>query len=517
MSLPLQTVSGPSVFSVDISLVDHLEKIFSERGVAIAIFDADVALSYASMRDELLKLHSYFYSIGLRPGSVVAVHLDLQLRYPLIVLGILLSGLVYLPVAPNLPDYQKRLILQAAQPDLLITETSLPEVSTRLATVRELFRTGKISEKFDVFLESSPSDLAYIIFTSGTTGFPKGVKIPRGSFFNRLQWARDYYSLGPEDITALKTPFSFDPSIQEAILPFFSGGATFVPDPRFVNFPNYLSECIGQFGISMLIMVPSQLKYLMSSPSLKACERLRHIVCCGEPWGAELIAALNKCLPECQIYNGYGPTEATIGTLVFKPEKGYSESYVPIGKPIAGTHVAVVGKDLRSVPAGEIGELIIGGTSVGSGYLGNVALTAQRFKNLEVEGLGMLPFYLSGDRARILPSGNIQFLGRMDNQVKINGVRVELEEVEFALRASPTVMDAVVIKLSSETGDYLHAFVLSSTPLDIKCLSETCSEHLNRAVIPSRFTQVSRFPLTHNGKVDRRGLAERAALGGIPE
>ncbi|KRP67561.1 amino acid adenylation domain-containing protein [Pseudomonas orientalis] len=509
MNKAVSTVMGGVAYPVDFSLIQHMEKIIEERATNTAVFDAQTRLSYQETRTELLKLHAYFFEAGLSPGDVIGVHLDLQLRYPIIVLGILLAGLIYLPVATSLPDERKRIICDIAQPALLITDTPMPGATERCCNLATLFACEVQHDRFDFFPEQLSDATAYLIFTSGTTGVPKGVSLTRKGFFNRLQWARDYYSLDHTDVTALKTPFSFDPSIQESILPFFSGGAVFIPDHRLVNFPNYLTECIGRFAVTMLIMVPSQLRHLLSSPAIQHCHQLRHIVCCGEPWGVDLISALHGRLPECHIYNGYGPTEATIGTLVFNPQRGYDQAVIPIGRPIAGTHIAIVDDDLQSVAQGETGELIIGGVCVGNGYLNNESLTAKMFRTLEVEDVGPIRFYLTGDLARFLPSGDVVFLGRKDNQVKINGVRVELEEVELALRNCPGVKDAVVMKVPGKVSDELHAFLISDALLDVGVITMTCAQQIGRATIPSRFTLTDNFPLTQNGKVDRRALAAR--------
>ncbi|MDO7926843.1 amino acid adenylation domain-containing protein [Pseudomonas sp. KFB-139] len=514
MSEPLTTIFGGQAYPVDFSLVEHIERIIEKQGAATAVFNAQQHLSYLDIRGELLKLHTCFLEVGLRPGDVIGVHLELQLRYPLIVLGVLLAGLVYLPIATTLPVERKQQICDIARPTLLVTDMPIPDVAAKCCTLAELFACDVMPKTFGLFPEPSSDATAYIIFTSGTTGVPKGVSITRKGFLNRLQWARDYYSLNDQDVTALKTPFSFDPSIQEAVLPFFSGGTVFVPDPGLVNFPNYLSECISRFAITMLIMVPSQLKHLLSSSSIQTCHRLRHIVCCGEPWGVDLVSALHERLPECRIYNGYGPTEATIGTLVFNPPRGYEQAVIPIGKPIAGTHVAIVNDDIQSVAQGEAGELIIGGICVGNGYVNNESLTAQKFQTLEVKEVGPVRFYLSGDQARLLPSGEVLFLGRKDNQIKINGVRIELEEIELALRSCPGVRDAVVIKQAGKTGDQLHAFLISDEQLDVGSITDACANRINRATIPSRFTRVDNFPVTHNGKVDRQELAMQASFKG---
>ncbi|XRA79501.1 amino acid adenylation domain-containing protein [Pseudomonas putida] len=507
MNQALLTITGGPAYPVHFSLVEYIERIIHRYPSNAAAFDEDQRLTYSELRIELLTLHARLHELGVRSGDVVAVNATVQLRYPVVVLGLLLAGLVYLPIAAALPPERKRAICEQARPALMITDEQKPDDAIPTCTLSSLFSGKPVGAAFDLFPEPSPEATAYLIFTSGSTGVPKGVSITRKGFFNRLQWAQDYYALGSEDVTALKTQASFDPSIQEAVLPFFPCGAVFVPDHNRVNFPNYLSACIAEHGVTMLIMVPSHLQHLLASPAINACQHLRHIVCCGEPWGVELISALHQRLPNCRIYNGYGPTEATIGTLVFNPPRGYASDVIPIGKPIAGTHVCIVDEDLQPVPTGEAGELIIGGICVGDGYLNNAPLTEQRFRRLQVEGAGEVRFYLSGDVARALPTGDIVFLGRRDNQVKINGVRIELEEIELALRNCPGVRDAIVVKRKGKVSDELHAFLIAHMPLDIQAITTSCARRIGQATTPSRFSQVEAFPLNQSGKVDRRALA----------
>ncbi|WP_023628915.1 amino acid adenylation domain-containing protein [Pseudomonas soli] len=509
MNGPLPTITGGPAYPVDFSLVEHIEAIIQRYPSNVAAFDSEQRLTYSDIRAALLTLHARLHELGLRSGDVVAVNATVQLRYPVLVLGLLLAGLVYLPIAAALPPERKRLICEQARPAIIITDSTMPDESIRTSPLSTLFSGKPAGAVFDQYPEPSPEATAYVIFTSGSTGVPKGVSIPRKGLLNRLQWARDYYTLGSEDVTALKTQASFDPSIQEAVLPFFSAGAVFVPDHTRVNFPNYLSGCIREHGVTMLIMVPSHLQHLLASPAIEACQHLRHIVCCGEPWGVELISELHARLPGCRIYNGYGPTEATIGTLVFNPPRGYVSEIIPIGKPIAGTHVAIIDDDLRPVPSGEAGELIIGGICVGNGYLNNPQLTERQFRTLPVEGSGEVRFYFSGDMARALPNGDIVFLGRKDNQVKINGVRIELEEVELALRNCPGVSDAIVVKREGKVSDELHAFLIAQAPLDTEAIATSCVRRLGQATTPSRFFQVDAFPLNQNGKVDRQALAAK--------
>jgi non-ribosomal peptide synthetase component F len=335
------------------------------------------------------------------------------------------------------------------------------------------------------------------------------VQIHHGGFFNRLSWARDYYALTADDVIMSKTPLTFDPSIHEQVLPFIAGCSVLVANPKLLVLPNYLIDCMIEYRVSMLIVVPSLLRQILNAEAFARCTWLRHVVCCGEPWSTDLITLFHRALPNGNIYNGYGPTETTIGTLVYRPARGHAEPLIPIGRPIKGVHVAIVDDSYRNVPAGEIGELIIGGVCVGPGYLGNEDLNAAKFRSLPVRDVGDVRFYLSGDLARQLPDGEVVFMGRKDNQVKINGVRIELEEIESVLKQHELVTNAVVLKDRDHLSDTLHAFVTAAQRLETQALQRHCAGRLSRQVVPSYFHQVDELPVSQNGKVDRRAVWEQ--------
>lgn len=220
MNQALLTITGGPAYPVHFSLVEYIERIIHRYPSNAAAFDEDQRLTYSELRIELLTLHARLHELGVRSGDVVAVNATVQLRYPVVVLGLLLAGLVYLPIAAALPPERKRAICEQARPALMITDEQKPDDAIPTCTLSSLFSGKPVGAAFDLFPEPSPEATAYLIFTSGSTGVPKGVSITRKGFFNRLQWAQDYYALGSEDVTALKTQASFDPSIQEAVLPF---------------------------------------------------------------------------------------------------------------------------------------------------------------------------------------------------------------------------------------------------------------------------------------------------------
>jgi amino acid adenylation domain-containing protein len=512
-------VASPDIHTVfdDVSGFEYrsLGTLFREAAQgapdAIALECGDLRLSYREMQVHVAACAAALRQLQLRPGDLVGVHLERSERYVILVMALMISGLVYLPLSVDLPPERLRLMARIAQPALIVSDAGagLWE-GLRQQSSDALFTASAAPEA--PALAIPPSAPAYVIFTSGSTGQPKGVVIHHEGFVNRLLWARRYYGLDAKDVIYGRTALSFDPSIQELVLPFISGSRLQVARSVALALPNHLIASLEASRATMLIVVPSLLRQLLQSPAFARCHALRHVVCCGEPWGPDLITAFHRCLPGADIYNGYGPTETTIGTLVYRPARGYGADFIPIGRPISNVHVALLDESLRGVPKGQVGELAIGGVCVGQGYVGNEAAVREKFRSLPVAGFGPMRFYLTGDLARELPDGNILFCGRKDNQVKIHGVRVELEEIETVLKQLRGVEDAIVVKAGHDDGASLQAFIKADADrFDAKALAAHCRSRLNPQVVPSLFHRVDALPLLPNGKVDRKGVAQLRA------
>ena len=478
---------------------------------AIALECGELRLSYREMQAQVAACAASLRQLQLRPGDLVGVHLERSERYVILAMALMTSGLVYLPLSVDLPAERLRLMAQIARPALIVSDADVGVwEGVRQQASEALFAGGTTSEVPDsADVAIPPTAPAYVIFTSGSTGQPKGVVIHHEGFVNRLLWARRYYGLDAKDVIYGRTALSFDPSIQELVLPFIAGCRLLVARSAALALPNHLIASLEASRATMLIVVPSLLRQLLQSPAFARCHALRHVVCCGEPWGSDLITAFHRSLPGADIYNGYGPTETTIGTLVYRPARGHDADFIPIGRPISNVHIALLDESQRSVPRGEVGELAIGGVCVGQGYIGNEAATREKFRTLPVAGFGPVRFYLTGDLARELPDGNILFCGRKDNQVKIHGVRVELEEIETVLKQLTGVEDAIVVKAGHDDGASLQAFIkVDADHFDAKALASHCRSRLNPQVVPSLFHRVDAFPLLPNGKVDRKGVAQ---------
>ncbi|HEY4562708.1 MAG TPA: amino acid adenylation domain-containing protein, partial [Thermoanaerobaculia bacterium] len=364
-------------------------------------------------------------------------------------------------------------------------------------------------------LATGGAELAYVLFTSGSTGRPKGVAIPQRAIVNHMLWMQSEYPLHPGDRVLQKTPFSFDVSVWELFWPLMTGARLVIARPGGHRDNAYLAKLIAEQGITVLHFVPSMLQLFLEEPGAGDCHSLRDVVCSGEALSAELARRFAARLGQARLHNLYGPTEAAVDVTSWTCEPG--ESYrggVPIGRPIANTRIHLLDRDLRPVPVGVPGELLIAGVNLARGYVERPDLTAERFLPDPEAGEPGGRVYRTGDLARRRSDGAIEFLGRLDHQVKIRGVRIELAEIEAALLAQPGVREAVAA-VRSDGSDGSDRSVGSHGPRLIAYftgdaaaeeLRQALRERLPEAMVPAVFVPLASLPLNANGKVDRRAL-----------
>jgi amino acid adenylation domain-containing protein len=348
-------------------------------------------------------------------------------------------------------------------------------------------------------------NLAYVIYTSGSTGKPKGVATRHRSLRNRLMWMQEAHRLLGDDVILQKTPFSFDVSVWEFFWPLMSGARLAMAAPGDHRDPARLVELIQRHVVTTIHFVPSMLESFISYGDGQACTALRRIFCSGEALPAELQRKVLKRFHWVRLFNLYGPTEAAIDVTQWAC-KNDSRS-VAIGKPISDTKTCILDMDLNPVPRGVAGELYLGGAGLARGYLNRRGLTTERFIADPFEGKGGR-LYRTGDLARWRGDGQIEYLGRLDNQVKVRGFRIELGEIEAQLLAQPGVMQAVVVARSEPGGTRLAAYVSlceTASPSTAKLL-EAIGKILPEYMIPSALMILDSLPLSPNGKVDRRML-----------
>ncbi|HEX7985986.1 MAG TPA: amino acid adenylation domain-containing protein, partial [Duganella sp.] len=415
------------------------------RPDAVALLCGDESLSYQELNRRANRLAHRLTELGVGPESLVGIALERSVAMVVGLLAILKAGGAYVPFDPDYPAERLAYMAQDSGVALLLTGTE-PAPWAPSATVLRLDALDLSGQP-----EHNPApalhdeNVAYAIYTSGSTGKPKGAANRHGSLNNRLAWMQDAYGLDAGDTVLQKTPFSFDVSVWEFFWPLTEGATLAMAEPGEHKDPALLAARIARHQVSTIHFVPSMLQAFVAHLETEggaACASLRRIVCSGEALPAELQARAFACLPQAALYNLYGPTEAAIDVTHWTCVDDGAAS-VPIGAPIAATETHVLGPELQPVPRGAVGELYLGGAGLARGYLRRGALTAERFVADPFGGGGRL--YRTGDLVRWRGDGQLEYLGRIDHQVKLRGLRIELGEIESQLLAQPGVKEAVVV------------------------------------------------------------------------
>ena len=487
---------------------------------APALADANWQFSYREMRQQVVALAQLLRQRGVKPGDSVAVALPRSVFLTLALHGIVEAGAAWLPLDTGYPDDRLRMMLEDARPSLLIaTEDQLARFSD-IPGLESLCYQQPLAAGDDAPLAlSKPDHTAYIIFTSGSTGRPKGVMVGQTAIVNRLLWMQDRYPLSADDVVAQKTPCSFDVSVWEFWWPFIAGAQLVMAEPEAHRDPQAMQQFFARYGVTTTHFVPSMLAAFVASldaDSVAACRTLRRVFCSGEALPTELCREWER-LTGAPLHNLYGPTEAAVDVSWYPacgPElAAVTGSSVPIGWPVWNTGLRILDAAMRPVPPGVAGDLYLTGIQLAQGYLGRPDLTASRFiADPFAPGERM---YRTGDVARWLANGAVEYLGRSDDQLKIRGQRIELGEIDRVMSALPDVAQAVshacVFNQAAATGGdarQLVGYLVSDSglPLDTAALKARLAEQLPPHMVPVVLMQLAELPLSANGKLDRKAL-----------
>ncbi|WP_375591678.1 amino acid adenylation domain-containing protein [Chitiniphilus eburneus] len=513
-----------------------LRALFAEQAArtpaAPALHDANHHLDYAQVRAQTTHLAARIAAAGVCRGDIVAIALPRSVKLSLALLATVETGAAYLPLDTGYPIERLSYMISDAHPRLIITSLELAE---RFAPLGELLIVDALPDIATAVAATFnppalwPEDAAYLLYTSGSTGRPKGVLVSHGAIVNRLVWMQHEYGLVPGDVVMQKTPGSFDVSVWEFFWPYLYGAQLHMAPPEAHRDPETLLALIEAQAITTMHFVPSMLAafvaHLQTAPSrhLPRTRSLKHVFCSGEALSKEL-AQQYAALVEAPLHNLYGPTEAAVD-VSYKPAADDDigtrmATSVPIGRPVWNTGLRILDTALRPVPVGVAGELYLTGVQLAHGYLGRPELTAARFvADPHADGERM---YRTGDVVRWLPTGDVEYLGRSDDQVKIRGQRIELGEIEAMLQGLPGVARAVVHArllggvqaMAGADSRQLVGYVIASddTPLDVTVLRDALSERLPAHMVPVAIVVLDAFPLSANGKLDRKALPEPADL-----
>lgn len=479
----------------------------------------DHILTYREFTQKTDALIEQLQKYRLHKGEIIAIQFERSLEMVIAIYAIIRTGCAYLPIAPATPAKRLEYIVKDSEAKLLVVhgetgnlEPGCPVVNVDFNRLSEK-ETRMKQESCTLEFQSERTDLegsdpAYVIYTSGSTGEPKGVVNTHEGICNRLFWMQEQFQLKAGDAVLQKTPYTFDVSVWEFFWPLMYGGKLVVAEPEGHKNPDYLVQAIEENQISFIHFVPSMLNVFLKNAEVARCNRLKAVICSGEELKSETVQQFYQIL-QVPLANLYGPTEAAVDVSCYTMADVPEKKRIPIGKPIGNMKLYKLDKHRRLSPYKTPGELYISGIGLAQGYLNRPALTEERFLLNPWETEPYHRMYRTGDVVQYDEEGNLIYLYRIDNQVKLNGQRIELQEIEEKMRAYPGVEEAIVIVDSNELGEkYLIGFVLGKQPVCRERLLDFMRGHLMEYMIPHIICEINSVPLSANGKLDRRKLKE---------
>lgn len=492
-------------YSSDKTISELFEKQVEKTPDTTALIFEDISFTYRELNEKANQLAHYLRSNGIKNGNIVGIMLNRSPELIISMLAILKSGAAYLPIDPTYPENRINYIISDSNIDTLITSSNLNnefiEVNNTITadlTNTDIFSNNNTENLSNINI---PEDTAYVIYTSGSTGNPKGVSISHKNVNNFIATvSRKINFLG--NIVSVTT-FCFDIFVLESLLPLQIGQTVVLASDEEQNSPQKLNTLCMKYNVSMLQTTPSKMSLLLYDTSLEFIKNLKVVMVGGEPFPSNLLELL-KSIATAKIYNMYGPTETTVWSTI---KELSNTDTITIGKPIGNTQVYILDSDNNLVPIGVPGSLYIGGDGVSKGYLHKPELTSEKFINNPFIDNDVI--YNTGDLARWTTDGEIICLGRSDFQVKLRGLRIELEEIENNIENFPNISKAIVcIKTDSFGRQFICAYFTATTKVSVPKLRAFLNNYLPSYMIPSYYSQLSSFTYTPNGKIDRKKLPE---------
>jgi len=483
------------------------------RPTAIAAVFKNQHLTYQQLNERSNRLATRLRNLGIGPGVCAGICVERSLEMIIGLLGILKAGGAYIPLDPTYPKDRLQFILHDAQPPALLTQQRfLKKLTPARASVicLDADQDCIAEEPLEKLTNrATPDDLAYIMYTSGSTGSPKGVMISHRAICNQILWRQTAFPLSDSDAVLQRTSISFDPSVWELFAALATGARLIIapPDERFdcVSLVNLIVEC----GVTTLQVVPSMLQALLETPGFGDCCSLKRVFCGGEVLPLKLQQCFFEVFENVDLISLYGPTEASIDASFWKCKRNGERGRAFIGRPIGNVRLYILDTHLQPVPIGVAGELHIGGTGLARGYLHDTNSTAEKFTPDPFNGSHVGRIYKTGDMARYTPNGDIEFLGRLDDQVKIRGCRVEPGEIEAVLSGYAGVRQAIVVTQENTSGEkYLIGYVVAENEntVDGSDLRRFLQDKLPGYMVPASVVVLEKLPVMPNGKLDRLAL-----------
>jgi len=478
---------------------------------AVALVAAGRTLTYGEFEQATRSLAARLRHAGVGDESLVAVYLERSVELVVALHAVMRAGSAYVPLDPTYPAERVAYMLADAAAPVVLTSEALwarfpTKGSPRPIWVGAADETGVATESLGRPRVDHGQRAAYMIYTSGSTGRPKGAVNTHAAILNRLQWMQAVMPIGPEDRVLQKTPFSFDVSVWEFFWPMMAGATLVVAEPEAHRDPTRLIDLIVQERVTTVHFVPSMLRAFLNAEGVSRCSSLRRVICSGEELSRDLVDQFHATFAQTELFNLYGPTEAAVDVTWHRCERGETGP-VPIGRPIANLETVVADARGQLLPVGVPGELLLGGVGLGRGYHGRPELTAERWVPHPSSTHPGTRLYRTGDRVRWREDGSLEYLGRLDFQVKLRGLRIELGEIECALRDHAAVADAAVVMRTDEVASRLVGYVVGrGDEVDSAQLATWLGQRLPDYMVPTAWVALPALPLSPAGKLDRRAL-----------
>lgn len=490
------------------TLVDLLDAAARATPEALAVVSDDVELTYELLQQRSNRFARWLVAQGAGTEDVIALQMSTSVEFIVAMLGVLKSGAAYMPIDPALPEERIEYLIADAKPRIVMRPQEF--------RVAEAAATGLVDAPItdaDRLRPLLPDNLAYVIYTSGSTGRPKGVAVAHAAIAEHVVSFTAEWSMTADDRMLQSTSVSFDASLADILCPLSLGAQLVIPKPNPFSDIGYVADLVRRRGVTVLHMVPSLLGSVLLLPEARELRGLRHVPVGGEALPGE-VADKFATMFDAELRNHYGPTEAVVCSTYMSVRGPQGNSIVPIGRPNQNVYAYVLDQALKLVPAGVVGELYLGGAQLARGYRARPVLTAERFVADPFGSGGRL--YRTGDLVRRNARGELEFVGRADEQVKVRGYRIELGEIEAVIGADPRVGHCVATVVDDpQVGPLLAAYVVpagGTREIDLDELRARAQEALPAYMVPTAFAVIPEIPLTTSGKLDKRALPTPDAL-----
>jgi surfactin family lipopeptide synthetase A len=515
MTFP-DTVTLQELIEAQVEKHSSSTAVISDQDPAFGV----ASLTFAGLNERANQLAHLLRAEGIRPGDIVALMVERSFAMIIGILGIVKAGAAYLPLPPDNPPDRYDFMLKDGGVKVLLVQTKTASRTVFGGLIINLEDPNAYrGTTTNPVIVNKPRDLAYVIYTSGSTGKPKGVMIEHRSLVNRLHWMQRAYPIDDRNVILQKTPYYFDVSVWELFWWALTGAQLCFLMPGGERFPLAIVETIRKHRVSVMHFVPSMLNVFLDyldgkdAGVLRSLASVRRVFASGEALTSSHVRKFNAIWggkTGARLTNLYGPTEATVDVSYFDCPAHDNFESIPIGRPIDNIKFYVI-RNGQQVAIGQAGELCIAGIGLARGYLNNATLTADKFTDNPANPGERI--YRTGDVARWLPDGNVEYLGREDHQVKIRGLRIELGEIENTIREYPGITNCVaLVKQYSENIILIIAYVVSRSDLDVEGLKRHVRKYLPDYMVPNHFEKIDEMPLTPSGKADRKALPEPVIL-----